>query len=139
VGLFELGEAVVEPLSHLLVAFVPGFDARLLELASKPELQLARRLLGEGYGDEPRKLAPAARNDGEDAAHQGCRLAGARRGLDHEGGIEIVLDSVSIGAICENANGVAHVRLRSQLRGERRGSLCFLFASICILGPQIGR
>ena len=140
VRLLELLEGALEPLSHLRVAAGSGFGPRLFELASKPELQLARRLLGEGDGDDPRKLAPPARNHREDALHESRGLARACRGLDYERRIEIVLDGVPIGAIFKGGKrGFAHVRLRSQLRGDRRGSFCFLRASICILGPQTAR
>ncbi len=136
VRLFELGEAALEPRRHLVVARGAARAADFLELSPEPELQLTCRFLGEGDGGETRELAPAAAHHFDDAAHERRRLSRSRRRLDDECRVELLADRPSGGLVGER---VRHVRFRSQLSGDSRGSFSLRRASICILGPQTGR
>ena len=90
---FQLLERQVETRS--------AFAQRLCELArafdfgAQPQLQLARRFLGERHRDDPRQLAAPRPDHRYDSIHQRGGLAGARCRLDHERDVEIVANPIA--------------------------------------------
>ena len=77
--LLQAGHRRVEPLA---ARAAPGRGlARLLELRAQAELQLARRLLGEGHGDHASTVPRPSASTATSRADQLARLAGARRRL----------------------------------------------------------
>ena len=65
---------------------------RHFQIRPKPELHLAGGEIGEGDRENAIERGAPAAHQGDDARHQLGGLAGARRGLDDEGGVEIAPD-----------------------------------------------
>ena len=92
VRFLELLERQIEPAANGRIGRVRAF---LFECFTQAQLQLAGGLLGEGDGhDLLHRRAPGC-EDLQDPFDQLRRLAGAGRGLDDEGIVEIVDDRVA--------------------------------------------
>src|SRR5581483_3170154 len=89
----ELRERPVE--IRPLVGARRGAVAGALDRRSQAELHLARRLLGEGEGDDPLQLRRARPDESEDPRDERGRLAGSRGGLDEERPVELVADAAA--------------------------------------------
>ena len=90
---FELLERQVEtraPFARRFRALARAFD-----FGAQPQLQLARRLLGERHRDDSRQLAAPRPDHRDDSIHQRRGLAGARRRLDHERDVEVVANPIA--------------------------------------------
>ena len=135
--LLELGECVGQAGAPRIAG--RGVLACGLDRRPQAELQLARRRVGEGDGDHAVEAAPARGEHGHHAAHELARLAGPRRGLDHERPVEIVADAVARGLIGEGPRpGGGHGSARRRFSSARRAAgLRALRRSS--YGPQTGR
>ncbi len=115
VGVLEVRERILEAIAGLAVAL----RACVLDLLAQPELQLARRLLRERDGDD---LADARAPLGQrvhHARHQLGGLAGARRGLDDECGVEVRPDAGTVVVVHEGRPRDAHFILRRCVSSAR--------------------
>jgi hypothetical protein len=92
-GQLQLSERAIEP--GLLLGRGVRRAALAIDLGAQAQLHLAGRLVGEGDRDDAFQLRPPGPDERQDAPDQRRGLAGPGRGLDHEGGVEIVPDALA--------------------------------------------
>ena len=106
VRLFEVASASSERVRVATSAVARG----ALRASPQPQLELARRLLGEGDRDDAIDGGPPASQDIDDAVDEHGGLAGARRGFDGQG-------------LVERSAGCAHARRRLAASVNSSGQL----------------
>ena len=89
---------------------------RSFELGPKPQPHLPRGLVGEGERDHRVEARLAARDQGDDATHQGARLAGSCRGLHDEAGVEVLEDAAAIFGVGERSRHASCLRTSRSAR-----------------------
>ena len=90
---FQLLERQIEARAPFAQRF--GALPRALDFRAQPQLQLARRLLGERHRDDSRQLAAPRPDHRHDSIHQRRGLAGARRRLDYQRDVEVVANPIA--------------------------------------------
>ena len=111
---------------------------RDIELLAQAQLQLARRLVGEGYGDDFIDFREAGLENAHDAANKLRRLARSGGGFDDEALGERFANPVARTLVLVPGLG-AHGVLRSSTKPSSRGSCCLLRARCSSYGPHTGR
>src|SRR5487761_797554 len=85
----RIGEA------HAISKVARVIVARLFDFSPQPELEFARRFLGESDGDNPAELGASAGERRDDSLDQRGGLAGSGRGLNYQHDVEVVADSIA--------------------------------------------
>ena len=116
-------------------AFVFRPMAPLLQLLTQTQLQLARRLFGEGDGDDLIDPCAAAGEHLEHALDQLGRLPRSGRRFDDDRIVETCADQIAIRLVAQRRHGF----LRSASRSASGSCALFLPIRRSTFGPQTGR